>query len=120
MRFAALTAVVVALVGCSSSHDAELDGARDQVRRFFDAIGKSDCPTLELLVPAAREPGACEHLVHEWRDELHIKLLEVPDVRRDGRDHKAIIVRTTVLRRDQQQTMLVRVTHEQAEWQLQL
>jgi len=120
VRCAAFCALLVALVGCSSSHDTELDGARDQVQRFFDAIGKSDCPTLELLVPAAREPGACDHLVHEWRDELHIKLLDVPDVRRDGRDRKAIIVKTIVLRHDQQQTMLVRVTHEQGEWQLQL
>ena len=113
-----LAVIVVALAACGGAQDAELDGARTQVHRFFEAMAKSDCPTLGTLIEKANSPAACEQLLHEWRDDLRIQLVDIPDVRRDGRDRKAIIVRTTVLRHDQQQTMLVRVTHEQGAWQL--
>jgi hypothetical protein len=114
--------MAVAVFGCQggTTDGDELGEARAQVRRYFDAIATSDCSTLTSLVPAANTRKACEQLLHEWRDDLRIKLLDVSDVRRDGRDHRAIIVRTTVMRRDQQQTMLIRVTHEHGAWQLAL
>jgi len=115
-----LVAIALALSACGT-HTAErneLADAQTQVRRFFDAIASGDCPTLGSLVPAINEREACAKLLHEWRDDLRIKLIDLPDARRDGRDRGAIIVRATVLRREQQQTMLVRVTHEKGVWQL--
>lgn len=118
--FVLAAAVALGLTACQgAARDSdELDQARVQVHRFFDALGQSDCPTLASLLPAAREPGGCDKLLHEWRDDLHIKLIDLPDARRDGRDRRAIIVRATVLRHDEEKTMLVRVTHEQGVWQL--
>ena len=113
-------AIGIVLSGCGSTRTdhGELDEARVQVRRFFDAMARADCATAASLLPAARDAGACAKLLHEWRDDLQMQLIEVPDVRRDGRDRRAIIVRTIVLRRGKQSTMLVRVTHEQGVWQL--
>ncbi len=115
-----LAVVAIALSGCGARNADrnELADAQTQVRRFFDAVASGDCPTLGSLIPAVGERDACAKLLHEWRDDLRIKLIDLPDARRDGRDRRAIIVRATVLRREQQQTMLVRVTHEQGVWQL--
>jgi len=100
------------------AHDDELDGAKQQVHRFFDALAHADCATLGSLLPVANEPAACAKLLHEWNEDLRIKLVDVPSAERDGRDRRAIIVRTTVLKHDVQETMLVRVTHEQGTWHL--
>lgn len=109
--------VLLGLVACqSTAKDDELAGAKAQVQRFFDALGKSDCPTLASLLPAAAKD--CDKFLHEWRDDLKIQLVDMPDVQRDGRDKHAIIVTTTVMRRGEHKTMLVRVTHESGLWQL--
>ena len=114
--------LLVALAACGGSREAspddELEGARTEVRRFFEAVEKSDCATLGALLPAAKEQAGCEKVLHEWREDLKITLVDLPDVRRDGRDKQAIIVRATVMRRGEQKTMLFRVTHEQGVWQL--
>jgi hypothetical protein len=108
--------LLLALVACqSTAKDDELVGAKAQVQRFFDALGKSDCATIGSLLPAAND---CDKFLHEWRDDLKIQLVDMPDVQRDGRDKRAIIVTTTVMRRGEQKTMLVRVTHEKGVWQL--
>jgi hypothetical protein len=117
MMRVAVVALALAL-GCAGARDGELDDARAQVRRFFEAAAKGECSALGALLPAASDAAGCAKLLHEWRDDLRIELVDLPDVRRDGRDRRAIIVRATVMRRGQQQTMLVRVTHEQGRWQL--
>jgi hypothetical protein len=111
-------AACTALVACSGKHDGELGEAPVQVRRFFDAVVHGDCTTIGSLLPVAHDAPGCAKLLHEWRDDLGIQLIEIPDVRRDGRDRSAMIVRANVMRRGQQQTMLVRVTHQQGVWQL--
>lgn len=117
MRVAA--AFVIAMAACQSatSDGDELAGAKAQVQGFFDALAKGDCATLGSLVPAAAG-ASCDKFLHEWRDDLKIQLVAIPDVRRDGRDRRAIIVTTTVMRHGEQQTMLVRVNHEQGVWHL--
>ena len=117
-RLVVAIALVCACQTAQNAPDRELDEASAQVRRFFDAMTKGDCETAASLLPAAREPGACAKLLHEWSDDLGMQLIAIPDVRRDGRDRGAIIVRTAVIRRGQQQTMLIRVTHRQGVWQL--
>ena len=108
--------LLLALVACQdTAKDDELAGAKAQVQRFFDALGKNDCATLATLLPAAKD---CDKFLHEWREDLKIELVDIPDVQRDGRDKRAIIVTTTVMRRGEQKQMLVRVTHEKGVWQL--
>ena len=117
-----MRAVVLALavLGCNGTRgdSDELGEAKVQVRRFFAAIAASDCPTLAQLLPAANEPGTCAKLLHEWNEELQLRLVDLPDAQRDGRDRRAMIVRATVSKRGQESTMLVRVTHEQGTWRL--
>ena len=109
--------LVIALCACQASGGGdELAEARATTHQFFDALGRGDCKTLGPLVPAAAVQ--CDKFVHEWRDELKLSLVDIPDIRRDGRDQRAIIVTTTVMRRGQQETLLLRLTHDGGIWRI--
>jgi hypothetical protein len=62
----------------------------------------------------------CAEFLKDYRDDLKLQLVEITRVERDGRDKKAIIVTTTVNRRGEQKTMLIRATHEKGAWLLSL
>jgi len=114
---------LVVLAACSQRDaaappDPDLDGAKAQVRRFFDAVAHADCATMGALVAETQDPAKCAKLVHEWQDDLHVRLIDIADARRDGRDARAIIVRASVMRREAQKDMLVRVTREGGAWRL--
>ena len=111
--------LVSALCACQASGGGdEIAGAKATTHQFFDALGRGDCTTLGPLVPAAA--AQCDKFVHEWRDELKLSLVDIPDIRRDGRDQRAIIVTTTVMRRGQQETLLLRLTHDGGIWRITL
>lgn len=114
MRYLALALLVCACQANGS--DDELGDAKVTAHQFFDAIRRGDCKTLDPLVPAAT--GHCDKFVREWRDELGLSLVDLSDVRRDGRDKRAIIVTTTVMRRGHQETMLLRLTHDGGVWRI--
>jgi hypothetical protein len=111
-------ALAIALCACQSTGEGgdELAAAKTTAHQFFDALGRGDCKVLAPLVPAATDH--CDKFVHEWRDQLKLSLVDIPDVRRDGRDNRAIIVTTTVMRRGQQETLLLRMTHDGGVWRL--
>ena len=120
MKGAAL-ALALALCACQATDtDDELGQAKATARQLFDAVSRADCPTLAGLVPEAATPAGCAKLVHEWRDDLKLSLVDISDVRRDGRDRRAIIVTTTVMRRGNQEKMLLRMTHDGGVWRLAL
>jgi hypothetical protein len=115
------TLVAIALCACQANDTGdELAQARATARQLFDAVARADCPTIGALVADAATPAGCAKLVHEWRDDLRLSLVGISDVRRDGRDRRAIIVTTTVMRRGKQETMLLRLTHEGGVWRLAL
>jgi hypothetical protein len=109
--------LVLALCACqTSSAGDELASAKDTTHRFFDALAAGDCKTLSALVPAAADQ--CDKFLHEWRADMQLSLVAISDVRRDGRDPRAIIVTTSVMRRGHQETMLLRMTHDGGVWRL--
>ena len=111
--------LAIALCACQATDTGdELAQARATAQQVFDAVQRGDCPTIAALVPAAAPPGACDKLLHEWRDDLKLSLVAIADVRRDGRDRRAIIVTTTVMRRGKQETMLLRLAHDGGAWRL--
>lgn len=113
--------MLAALCACQATGGGdEIVDAKATAHRFFDALGSGDCPTLGALVPAAAGSAACDKFVHEWREELQLTLVDIPDVRRDGRDKRAIIVTTTVMRRGKQETLMLRMTHDGGVWRLAL
>ncbi len=115
-----MKALLLALVlgACQGSGGGELAEAKATTHQFFDALDKSDCATLGSLVPAAAGSAACAKFVHEWHDELTLSLVDIPDVRRDGRDKRAIIATPTVLRRGKQETLQLRMTHDAGVWRI--
>ncbi|MBV8760422.1 MAG: hypothetical protein JO257_24230 [Deltaproteobacteria bacterium] len=118
-----MKAVLVAAIACAcQSHgggsDDELAQAKATTQTFFDALDKADCATLGSLVPAAEGSAACAKFVHEWHEELALRLVEIADVRRDGRDKHAIIVNATVMRRGNKETLLLRETHDAGVWRI--
>jgi hypothetical protein len=111
---------LLAIALCACQADDELAQASATTRQLFEAVQRGDCPTIAGLVPAAAPPGACDKLLHEWREDLTLSLVAIPDVRRDGRDRRAIIVTTTVMRRGKQEKMLLRLTHDGGVWRFAL
>ena len=114
-------ALVFALCACqtATTNGDELTDAKAQVQKLFDALGTGDCTTISALVPAAAGKE-CAEFLHDYHDDLKLQLVEITRAERDGRDKKAIIVTTTVNRRGEQKTMLIRATHEKGAWQLAL
>ena len=112
--------VLAALCACQSTSggDEELAEAKATTHQFFDALGRGDCATLGALVPAAAGSAACEKFIHEWREELQLALVDIADVRRDGRDKRAIIATTIVMRRGKQEKLMLRMTHDGGVWRL--
>lgn len=111
-------ALALALCACQPTGGGdELALAKTTTHQFFDALGRGDCKTLGSLVPAAANEH-CDKFVHEWRDELKLTLVDIPDIRRDGRDPRAIIVTTTVTRRGTSETLLLRMTHDGGIWRI--
>lgn len=109
--------LAIALCACQAAGGGdEMTEAKVVAHQFFDALGRGDCKTLAPLVPSAA--AQCDKFVHEWRDELKLSLVDIPDIRRDGRDQRAIIVTTTVMRRGQPETMLLRLTHDGGIWRI--
>lgn len=114
-------ALVLALSACQATDtDDELGQAKTTTRQLFDAVARADCPTIGALVAEAATPAGCSKLVNEWREDLRLSLVGISDVRRDGRDRRAIIVTATVMRRGTQEKMLLRLTHEGGVWRLAL
>jgi hypothetical protein len=113
-------AALCACQGTGSSGDQELTEAKATAHQFFDALGRGDCTTLGGLVPAAAGSAACEKFIHEWREELELTLVDIPDVRRDGRDKRAIIATTIVMRHGKQEKLMLRMTHDGGVWRLAL
>jgi hypothetical protein len=116
---------MLVLIACACQTNSggggdELSDAKATTHRFFDALGKGDCATLGELIPAASGSAACAKFIDEWREELKLALVDIKDVRRDGRDTRAIIVTTTVMRRGQQETLQLRMTHDGGVWHLAL
>jgi hypothetical protein len=112
-----LLVLAIALCACQAAGGGdEMTEAKAVAHQFFDALGRGDCKTLGPLVPAAATQ--CDKFVHEWRDELKLSLVDIPDIRRDGRDQRAIIVTTTVMRRGQPETMLLRLTRDGGIWRI--
>jgi len=114
--------VLVALCACQATSGGgdELGEAKATTHQFFDALGRGDCTTLGALVPAAAGSAACDKFIHEWREELQLSLVDIPDVRRDGRDKRAVIVTALVMRRGTQEKLMLRVTHDGGVWRLAL
>ena len=110
--------LIVLLGACQSSGGDELAEAKATTHKFFDALDKADCATLRELVPAAAGSAACAKFIHEWHEELTLALVDITDVRRDGRDKRAIIVTTTVMRRGKQETLQLRLTHDSGVWRI--
>jgi hypothetical protein len=112
-----LLVLAIALCACQAAGGGdEMTEAKAVAHQFFDALGRGDCKTLGPLVPAAATQ--CDKFVHEWRDELKLSLVDIPDIRRDGRDQRAIIVTTTVMRHGQPEAMLLRLTRDGGIWRI--
>lgn len=116
MRALVLAVLLAACQGGGSGD--ELAEAKSTTHTFFDALAKADCTTLGSLVPAAAGSAACAKFVHEWHEELALTLVDIADVRRDGRDKRAIIVTTTVMRRGKQESLQLRLTHDGGAWRI--
>jgi hypothetical protein len=117
---AALWLGLVAALGCKSSETRKTEAARATVERFFEALPTRDCAELgRLLIGQAAED--CQETVDEL-NEHGFSLVEVLEVRVDGRDPNAVVVRTRVARdgKVREEPMLVRVEQHPDGWKLRL
>jgi len=107
---------LLALVACAPSDAGKREAARDVVERFFTALPSRDCAGVGALLAV---PASCPALM----EDLHaqgLALVEVMEVRVDGREPDAVLVRTRVSRggRVNEQPLLLRVEHHPDGWKL--
>ena len=94
--------------------------AEAAVRRFFDAASGGDCETVQAMLTRLDSEGTCTEFLEQWNEHSRIELLDVPDVRVDGRDPSTFIVTTRVRRDGAAREMLVSATHSEQGWRVEL
>ena len=115
----ALLSLCLGLLACASFEEDRSGAAQDVVRRFFTALPSGDCARLGPLL-AGPEPGACE-AASAWHEQ-GLSLVRVLDVKADGRDANAMLVRARVARqgRERAEPLLLRVERHADGWKLRL
>jgi hypothetical protein len=115
-RGLACAGVLGALLACASPDAERHAAARDVVGRFFAALPSGDCAVLGPLLTA---PGACPELVTDLGAQ-GLSLVAVLEVKADGRDPNALLVRTRVARGGavHEQPLLLRVERRPDGWRL--
>jgi hypothetical protein len=108
--------VVMGVVACAPSEAERHAAARDVVGRFFSALPSRDCA---VLGPLLADPAACGTLVTDLGGEA-LSLVEVLEVKPDGRDPDALLVRARVALNGEvrEQPMVLRVERGPAGWRL--
>ncbi|WNG23077.1 hypothetical protein F0U62_02775 [Cystobacter fuscus] len=120
MRRPGLALLVGALVGCTPSTASKTEAARETVRRFFSELPSGDCAVLGPML-AGEGGSSCQEQVADLIAH-GFSLVEVLDVKVDGRDADAVMVRARVARdgRVREQPMLLRVERHPEGWKLRL
>lgn len=105
-----------ALVGCAPSTASKTEAARETVRRFFTELPSGDCAVLGPMLASSCQETVEDLISHGF------SLVEVLDVKVDGRDADAVMVRARVARdgRVREQPMLLRVERHPEGWKLRL
>ena len=117
---AALGLGLLAALACKSSESRKTEAARATVQRFFEGLPAQDCAVLGgLLVGKAAD--TCPETVREM-NEHGFSLVEVLEVKVDGRDPNAVVVRARVARDGQvrEEPLLLRVEQHPDGWKLRL
>jgi len=107
---------LVAVLACAPSDAGKSEAARDVVERFFTALPSRDCA---VVGPLLAIPGSCPAMVEDLNAH-GLSLVEVLEVKVDGREPDAVLVRTRVARDGQvrEQPMLLRVERHPDGWKL--
>ena len=120
MRGLGLALLMGALVGCAPSTASKTEAARETVRRFFTELPSGDCAVLGPML-AGEGGSSCPETVADLIAH-GFSLVEVLDVKVDGRDADAVMVRARVARdgRVREQPVLLRVERHPEGWKLRL
>jgi hypothetical protein len=108
--------LVGALVACAPSAASKTEAARETVRRFFTELPSGDCAVLGPMLVSSCQETVADLLSHGF------SLVEVLDVKVDGRNADAVMVRARVARDGQvrAQPVLLRVERHPEGWKLRL
>ncbi len=75
---------------------------------YFDAAARGDCPALIGLRNRPMTPAECEDYLHVFQG-TRTRLLAIEDVKVDGRDRSAVLVKTKLEFGDKERSWLLRV-----------
>jgi len=101
------------------ARDALKTGAEQATRQFFTAVEANDCPSVLLFSSKKSTTADCQDFIRHWNG-AQMKFLGIVDSTIDGRNHRAIIVKTRVQKRSRKKTTLVRVLYNKGKWLVQL
>ncbi len=107
--------------GSKAGHpDSEaLASAQELVQAFFKAVEDEDCRLIVDTMTSGATMADCEEFVREWKGH-GMKLLAIVEAKPDGRNPKAVIVRTRVKGKRGPKTTLVRVVRHKGHWAVKL
>ena len=113
-----LVAVLCCWLGCQrgGADKRSLPEAEREVRRFFALLEAGDCTQLRALMA---RPESCDGMVHEYQ-ETASRLVEVVEVKPDGRDARIVLITVHVQDRKRLHTWVVRARPRAGGWEVSL
>ncbi len=96
---------------------AERTGAEDAVVAYYAAISVKDCAGMNKLAMKPHTPEECQKIIEDYV-EHGTRFVRVDEVKRDGRDPNAVIVKIILLFKDKDHPTLVRTTKVGDAWRV--
>ncbi|MGM0555272.1 MAG: hypothetical protein ACQEVA_02740 [Myxococcota bacterium] len=98
-----------------SSPEQRKEQAIDAVESFYDAAARGDCKRVMELVPKFKTVDECEHFSERFAGN-GLRFLGPKEVRIDGRDPRAVIIKAETMRRGEKDDMNLRAEFRHNRW----
>lgn len=96
---------------------ADRRGAEDAVVSYYAAVATKNCAEMNKLAFKQLTAQECDKLIEEYH-EHNTKFVRIDDVKRDGRDQQAVIVKMILLFSDKEHPTLARASKVGNDWKV--
>jgi hypothetical protein len=96
---------------------ADRAGAEDAVVAYYAAVSVKDCAGMNKHAAKPHTAQECDKIIEDYT-EHGTKFVRIDDVKRDGRDPNAVLVKVILLFKDKDHPTLVSATKIGNEWRV--